>query len=525
LRGKTFGLVAGLALLAMPAAAAQQQSLNVAVGGAFTSMDPHFFNLGPNNVLTSYVFEPLTRFDPKYSPEPSLAVSWKPIDETTWEFKLRDGVKFTDGTPFTADDVVFTFARIPTILNSPSSFMFAVKPITKLDVVDAHTIRMHTANPAPLMPFNMATVRIVSRKIGDGASTADYNSGKAAIGTGPFRLASFIVGERAEFVRNDGWWDKTPVWDKVSYRLIADNAARNAALQAGDVDVIEAVPPGDVSELKKNAKVSVVSTPGQRLIYLSLDDSRPETPWAMDLNGNKLSANPFGDVRVRRALSLAINRNGIRDRLMDGFAAPTGQLMPEGASGYHASIKPDPYEPEQAKKLLAEAGFPNGFGITLHGPNNRYVNDSKIAEAIAQMWTRIGVKTAVETMPAATYFSRVQKFEFSARLAGWASDTGEASSNLIELVASSNPGKGRGVILDPTHYGNPKVDEIVEHSLATIDGGAREALYREATRLAMQDTPLIPIHHQVNIFAIRKGLVFHMRMQEGIRAWDIEPGS
>ncbi len=218
MRRKTVGLLAGLALLAMPAAA-QQHALNVAVGGAFTSMDPHFFNLGPNNVLTSYVFEPLTRFDPKYRPEPSLAVSWKPIDATTWEFKLREGVKFTDGTPFTADDVVFTFARIPTIMNSPSSFMFAVKPVTKLEVVDDHTIRMRTANPAPLMPFNMATVRIVSRKIGDGANTADYNSGKVAVGTGPFRLASFIVGERAEFARNEGWWDKKPVWDKVSYRL------------------------------------------------------------------------------------------------------------------------------------------------------------------------------------------------------------------------------------------------------------------------------------------------------------------
>ena len=183
MRRKTVGLVAGLALLAMPAAA-QQQVLNVAAGGAFTSMDPHFFNLGPNNVLTSYVFEPLIRFDPKYHPEPSLAVSWKPIDATTWEFKLRDGVKFTDGTPFTADDVVFTFARVPKILNSPSSFMFAVKPVTNLEVVDAHTIRLHTANPAPLIPFNMATLGIVSRKNGDGANTADYNSGKAAIGTG-----------------------------------------------------------------------------------------------------------------------------------------------------------------------------------------------------------------------------------------------------------------------------------------------------------------------------------------------------
>ena len=509
-------------LLATPAAA-EQHTLNVAVGGAFTSMDPHFFNLGPNNVLTSYVFEPLTRFDRNFRPEPSLAVSWKPLDDTTWEFKLREGVKFTDGTPFTADDVVFTFGRVPQVQNSPSSFMFAVKPISRIEVVDDHTIRLHTATASPLMPFNMATVRIVSRKHGEGATTADYNAGRIAIGTGPYRLVSFVVGDNAVFERNDGWWDKKPAWDKVNYKLIADDASRIAALQAGDVDVIDQVPPRDVAELRKNPKLKVESVAGQRLIYIFTDDSRAETPWVTDVAGNKLPANPLRDARVRRALSLAINRDGIRDRIMDGFAAPTGQLMPQGASGYEPSIKPDPYQPEEAKKLLAEAGYPNGFGITLHGPNNRYVNDSKIVEAIAQMWTRVGIKTTVDTMPAATFFSRAARFEFSARLTGWASDTGEASSNLTELVASSNPDKGRGAIFDPTHYANPAVDAIVEKSLATIDPDARETLYREATKLAMKDTPIIPIHHQMNVFAIRKGLVFHMRMQEGTRAWDIAP--
>ena len=209
---------------------------------------------------------------------------------------------------------------------------------------------------------------------------------------------------------------------------------------------------------------------------------------------------------------------------MDGFSAPTGQLMPEGASSYDPSIKPDPYcDPAQAKKLLADAGFPNGFGLTLHGPNDRYVNDSKIAEAIAQMWTRIGVKTAVDTMPSTTYFSRAIRFEFSIRVSGWASDTGEDSSNLVQLVASSNPDKGRGAIFDPTHYANAAVDAVIERALATLDGGQREALYRQAQQMAMPDLPIIPLHHQVNVWAIRNGLVFHQRMQEGIRAWDIAP--
>lgn len=521
MRARVARLVACLCLMSLPATA--QRTLNVVVGGAFTSMDPHYHNLNPNNVLTSYVFEPLTRFDPQYNPEPSLAVSWKAVEPTIWEFKLREGVTFHDGTPFTADDVVFTFARVPTLLNSPSSFNFAVKPIQRLEVIDSHTIRMHTATPLPLVPYNLANLRIVSRKRGENLNTGDYNNLSAAVGTGPYRPTEFVVGDHAIFERNDAWWDKKPVWNKVIYRSIPNDPSRNAVLRSGEADVIDQVPTRDVPDLQKSPKLSVVSVAGQRLIYLAPDVGRSETLWATDLQGKRLPANPLQDVRVRRALSLAINRDGIRDRIMDGFAAPTGQLMPEGTSGYDPDIKVDRFDPEQAKKLLAEAGFPNGFGLTLHGPNNRYVNDSKIVESIAQMWTHVGVKTSVDTMPAATFFSRSLRSEFTIRLTGWASDTGEASSNLTEMVASSNPEKGRGAVFDPERYANPKVDELVERSLTTIDLQEREALYRQAERMAMAELPIIPIHHQVNVFGLRKGLVFHLRMQEGVRAWDIEP--
>ena len=510
-----------LALLAGPAAA--QQTLTIGVGGAFTSMDPHYHNLGPNNLLTTYVFDPLVRFDAKYNVEPSLAVSWRAIGDTTWEFKLREGVTFHDGTPFTADDVVFTYGRVPRVLNSPSSFNHAVKHIARMEVVDAYTIRLHTANPVPLLANNLAGVRIVSRKHGEGAATGAYNTLAAAVGTGPYRATEFVVGERVLFQRNDAWWDKKPIWTRVNYRAVTNDASRNAALQAGELDIIDQVPPRDVQDLKKNAKVNVVSLSGQRLIYLALDTGRSETLWVTNKDGMRMTVNPLQDVRVRKALSLAINRPGIAERIMDGFAAPTGQLMPEGASGYVASIKTDAYNPDQAKKLLTEAGYPDGFGITLHGPNNRYVNDSKIVEAIAQMWTRVGVKTSVDTMPVATFFSRAARAEFTIRLTGWASDTGEASSNLTEMVASSNPEKGRGAIFDPSKYANAAVDAIIERALATIDLDKREALYREAELMALPDLPVIPLHHQVNVFAMRKGLVFHMRMQEGVRAWDVAP--
>jgi peptide/nickel transport system substrate-binding protein len=486
-------------------------------------MDPHYHNLGPNNALTGYVFEPLIRFDPNYHPEPALAVSWAAIDEKTWEIRLREGVTFHDGSPFTADDVVFSFARIPTLLLSPSSFVFAVKPIIRTEVIDPHTLRLYTSGPVPLLPYNLTSVAIVAKKYADGMTTASFNSLQTAIGTGPYRVTAFSVGDQATFQRNDSWWGPPPYWNSVSYRLVTDGAARIAMLRTGEADIIDQVPTHDAADLKANPKLTVIAVPGQRLIYLAPDCSRMVTPFVTDQAGQKLEANPLRDPRVRRALSLAINREGLKDHIMDGFAAPTGQLMPEGLSGYEPAITVDPYDPEHAKRLLADAGYPSGFALTLHGPNNRYVNDSKLAEAIAQMWTRVGIKTTVEVMPAASFFSRVLHSEFSMHLAGWGSDTGEASSDLTELVATSDPAKGRGMVFMPDKYSNPKVDTIIEQALATIDTEKRESLYREAERLAMPDMPIIPLHHQFNVWAVRKGLTFHARMLERTNAWDIEP--
>jgi len=513
-------LVLGAICLAAPSAWAQK-TLNVATGGAFTSLDPHYHNLGPNNIVATHIFDTLTQFTPNYEPMPDLAVSWTLVDPLTWEFKLREGVTFSDGTPFTADDVVFSFGRIPTVLNSPSSFNFAVKPIRQIEVVDARTLRLHTATPEPLLPYNLASPRIVSRKHGEGASTADYNTLKAAIGTGPYRAVEAAVGEHIVFKRNDTWWGGKAPWDTVNWKLIANNASRSAALEAGDADAIDQVSTRDVPDLRKNPKLTIFSAAGQRLIYLFVDTQRDDSPFVTGLDGKPLHKNPLRDVRVRKALSLAINRDGIRDRIMDGFAVPAGQLMPEGASGYAQSLKPDPYDPAQAKKLLEEAGYPNGFGLTLQGPNNRYVNDSQVVEAIAQGWTRVGVKTAVDTMPAATFFSRALKAEFSVDLTGWASDSGEASSNLIQIFASSNPEKGRGAVLNPAHYANDKLDALIEKAIATLDPAERETLYQQAMREGMADMAVIPIHFQVNVYALKKGLTMRPRMQEGIRSWEV----
>ena len=517
------GLKAGmaLALLAVPAAAAD---LAIAVGGAFTSMDPHFHDLSPNHALVQHVFDSLVMADNDARPGPGLALSWRALNELTWEFKLRPGVRWHDGTPFTADDIVFTFGRAPNVPNSPTGLGQYIRPVTRLEVVDAETIRLHTAEPVPLIPMFMSAFTIVSRKHGEGAATSDYNSGKAAIGTGPYRLQSFQLGDRAVFTRNPDWWGAQQPWDKVTYRLIANDSARVAALQSGDVDAIDAVPTRDVARLSQNQRLRVTTRPGLRLIYLSPDVGRATTPFATDRNGAVLAQNPLRDVRVRHALSFAINREGIRSQLMEGHSRPAGQPMPEGAIGYDPAIAPDAYRPDEARRLLAEAGRPDGFNMTLHGPNDRYVNDDGIVQAIAQMWTRVGVRTQVSTMPAAVFFSRAAREEFSIWLTGWSSSTAEADTPLVQMVATPDPPRGRGNMLRPTHYSNPVVDRIIDRAFATIDQPAREALYRDAIRIGyQQDLAVIPIHHQVNIWATRQGLRYTPRLQETTRATEFRP--
>lgn len=495
--------------------------LNVGTGGAFTSIDPHYHNLTPNNVVSYHLFNSLMTIGPTYKPEPALAVSWSAVDDKTWEFKLRPNVVFSDGSPFTADDVAFTFERVPTVVNSPSSFLPAIKAVKAVEVVDPLTIRLHTNEPQPLLPLFLMQVQMISRKHGQGASTADYNSGKAAIGTGPYVMDSVILGDKIVFKRNERFWGEKPYWDVVNYRLLSNNSARTAALQSGDVDIIDQVSTRDVAILKADPKLTVSAPPGQRLIYLYIDTEREPSPFVADKDGKPMAKNPLKLLQVRQALSAAINREGLKTQIMDGFAVPTGQLLPEGAVGYTPDLVVDKYDPARARALLAEAGYKDGFQLTLHGPNDRYVNDAKLVEAIAQMWTRVGVKTIVQTQPASVFFSEGARDLYSIDLTGWASDTGEASSSLVQIFASVNPEKGRGAQPKPSHFARADVDTVVERALATFDDTERTKLYVQGTKMGMAQQAIIPLHHQVNIWAMKKDFSLLPRMQEGVRAFEV----
>ncbi len=511
-----------LLLSLLCSAPARAADMSIALSADVTSMDPHFHNLTPNNNVAGHVFDTLVGKDARGKLIPQLAVSWRTVDDTTWEFKLRKGVKFHDGSDFTAADVVFTLDRVPNVANSPSSFATYSKQIVEKIIVDPLTIRFKTATPYPLIANDMGTIMIVSSRAAKGAATEDFNSGKAAIGTGPYKLVRWSKGDRVELARNDAYWGAKSPWDKMTFRIITSDPTRVAALYAGDVQAIENVPTADLAKVSKTVALNTYRIVSHRVMYLHIDGNRERSPFVTDKAGKPLDKNPLRDVRVRRAISKAINRPALVDRVMEGAARATGQLMPDGMFGYNPALKPETFDAEGARKLLAEAGYPDGFGLTLHGPNDRYVNDDQIAQAIAQMLSRIGITTRVETMPSSIYFSRASKLEFSLMLVGWGSDTAEASSPLKALLATFNTAKGMGQA-NRGRYSSAKMDGLLDQALATVDDAKREKLLQQATEVAMNELGIITLYHQENVWASRRGLTYTPRADERTLAHGFRP--
>ena len=511
----------GVAQTAM-AQSATTQKLSIGVAAPVTSIDPHYHTLSPNQSIASHIFGRLVDMDATAHPMPSLAESWKQVDDHTWEFRLRT-VKFHDGSDFTAEDVAYTLKRVPTVPNSPGLYSIYTKAVTGVEIVDPHTIRLRTAGVYPLLPVDLTQVAIISHGLGPDPKTEDFNSGKNAIGTGPYKFVAYKPGDRIELKRNDEYWGRKPVWAEVDYRIISNDAARTAALLSGDVAFIDAVPTSDLAQLRSDPKLTVTDIVGLRLIFLWLDHQHADgTVNVTGPDGEKLRTNPLKDLRVRRALSMAINRKAITERVMEDTAVPSAQFLPPGSYSYVKDLSPLPFDPTKAKQLLAEAGYPKGFRIILNGPNDRYVNDAKVIQAVGQMWTRIGVQTTVDAMPWSTYATRAGKQEFAAFLLGWSSGTGEASNPLRALISTYNPQKGLGTV-NRGRYSNPEVDSIIDQAVVTSDDTEREQLLRRATRLAMEDVAIIPLHQQKNIWAMRKGLTYTARADEENRVFDIQP--
>lgn len=527
-------LLAAASLLVL-ASAAHAQNLRIGLSSEPTSIDPHFHNVGPNNFMRRHIFQGLLTTDAQQKIEPELAESVKALDDTTWEIKLRKNVKFTDGSDFNATDVVYSLCRIPKVEGSPSSFTVFTRGIESIETPDAHTLIVKTASPNPLFPNNMTTLGILSAEkfggqnvkyskagcenLGELPKSTDFNDPSKAIGTGPYKLVEYTRGAQIVLERNPAYWGTKGPWERITWRPITSAGPRVAALLAGDVDLIENPQIEDLPRIKQ-AGFKTAQQLSNRIIYVHLDQHAAADWKTPGIKGT--DKNPLLDKRVRQALSKAINRQAIVERIMGGVAEPAGDLLPFPLFGTSKDTKPTAFDPEGARKLLTEAGYPNGFEIVLGTPNDRYINDGKVSEAIAQMWTRIGVKTSVDAMTASTFFTRRNKYEFSAYLAGWGADSGELGNSLNALVATPNAQTGAGHT-NRGRYTNAAVDGPLTEALRTIDDKKREALLQQAAKVAMEDVALIPLHFEITTWAFKKDLDYKARVDQYTIATDITP--
>ena len=487
-----------------------------------SSLDPHFHNFSPNNAIAQHFFDGLTNFDRQNQPAPGLAASWRALDDLTWEFKLRPGLRFSDGQPVTVEDIAFSLQRAQFMPNSPSSFAMFIAG-TRVEKVDDTTLRIITTAPNPIVPNNLANVMIVRRAVAEGAGTPEFNSGAAMVGTGPYRYAGFTPGSQIVMTRNPDYWGGAQPYQRVTITFIRNAAARTAALLSGSVDFIDQPPTGDLPRLRGDARFNVTQGVTARTMYLHIDQFRDASPYVTGADGRS----PLRDARVRRAMSMAINRDAIVERVMEGVAEPAAQIMPSFAFGASRSIRPTPYDPEGARRLLAEAGYPNGFGITLHSPNDRYVNDARIAQAIAQMLTRVGIRTEVDAMPGNVFFPQAttggpdRTPRYSLILLGFSSGTGENASALRSLLGTVNAERAMGAA-NRGRYSNPRFDALVWEALHTVDNTRRAALLEQATQIAFaEDFGAIPIHHQHGVWAARKPYRVEPRSYEGTLVMDV----
>lgn len=346
------------AALCSTAMAAFAQDLTIGRSSEQSSIDPQFSRTGNNQGTSEMIFDRLVEIDQNLQITPGIVTEWTNIDPTTWELKLREGVTFHDGSPLTADDVIYSLERADEVPNSPAPYSDMVAAVDKLEKVDDLTVRVTTKGPQPALIKDIGRVFVVSKVATEGKSSNDFNSGDAAIGTGPYSFVEWTPGQNLRVKAYDGYWGDAPEFKDIDIKFISNDAARVAALLSGAVDVIDAVPPTDVETVTNSAGFKVESAPSGRVVYLALSMAGETVPDVTDLQGNPLDKNPFNDARVRKAVSLMIDRQLIVDRILRGSGIPAGQLVPEVLGGYAYELGPDAPDPEQAKALLAEAGYP-----------------------------------------------------------------------------------------------------------------------------------------------------------------------
>jgi peptide/nickel transport system substrate-binding protein len=500
-------LIAAALLAALPlwAGHAAAQTLRWASQGDPQTMDPHSQNESMTNMMNGQVYERLTRRDRQLNIVPGLATSWEQTGPLTWRFKLRPGVKFHDGSDFAADDVVFSINRAKELTSQVNVYANAVgTPVA----IDPMTVEFRLDKVNPIFLQHLDSLWILDKQWAEKhkvtkpldfknkeESHASFNTN----GTGPYMLVSRAPGIKTVYKRNPNWWDKpTGNVQEIVYTQIANDATRLAALISGEIDFVLDPAPRDIARLRNTSGVKIIDGPENRIVFIGMDQHRDEL-----LYSSVKGKNPFKDVRVRRALYHAVDIETMKTKLMNGQSFPTGGITPSALASYgDAQIEGRlPFDLAKAKALMAEAGYGDGFEVTLDCPNNRYINDEEICITLASMWAKIGVKVKVVAMPRATYFPKLEKHDTSMYMLGWGGAVTDAETTMTPVLRS--PGeKGVGLY----NYGrasNPKFDELAAASSVEADPAKRKELVIAALREYTSQAHLLPLHRQVIPWAAR----------------------
>ena len=506
-------------LAAAPAAYAK--TLRWASQGDFLTMDPHAQNESLNNTAAAYIYEPLLTYNEKFELVPALATSWSRDGNLLWKFNLRKGVKFHDGTPFTADDVVFTIERAMSPTSNFRQFTTGVQGARK---IDDHTVLIYTTVPNPVILRQLSEVRIMSKAWAEKNKVVqpqnfvqkeETYAARNANGTGPYMLKSREVDVRTVFVENPNWWNKANKkgnLTEVIYTPVKSESTRTAALLSGELDFVLDPAPQDIARLKQNSGIKIVEGSENRTIFIGLDQHRDELQYA-----NVKGKNPFKDVRVRQALYQAIDAEGIKRAVMRGLSEPTGAIISPQVNGWTKEANQRlPFSVDAAKKLLADAGYPNGFEFTLDCPNNRYINDEEICRALVAMWAKIGLKVNLNAMPRATYFPKIQKYDTSAYLLGWGVPTFDALYSLQSLAKTV--GKEGDGNFNLGRVSNADYDKLVDAMKSEVDLTKRNEIIARALMLHNRQVMHIPLHNQVIPWAMRKNVTVVHRADNRLEA-------
>jgi len=524
-RSLMLGLLGMAAVLPAGTPAALAQTLTIGVRSGPESIDPHFTATGSHAEALKHVFDTLVWSGRGLELEPRLAESWRAIDATTWEFKLRRGVKFHDGSDFTAEDVKFSIERIPMVAG-PNPTTIYVRRVKETRIIDSHTVHIVTDGPAPNLPNDFIRLFIVSSKAAAGltreSANEAFNSGRAAIGTGPYRYVSWQPRGELVLARFDGYWGEKEPWERHVRREIPNDAARVAQLRAGQLDLITRVPATDVATLRRDARLTVQTVDTVYVFNLEMD-VRERANGITAKDGSALPANPLRDLRVRQAIDLAIDRPALAEVAMEGLGKPVNQLVTSTIFGFNKAMPAQRHDPAEARRLLAAAGYPNGFRLPFAFTNDRLPGDREVGTGIAQMLAAIGLEVQPNGMPAAVFFPARTRGELSMSMSGWGTLTGEAHYTLSSLSHSNDRERRMGAF-NVLGYANPAVDKLLQDAAIEMDEAKRRKLLEDASALADADKQRLPIVAVSSAWAMAKAKVtLSPRVDEDTLAMDVRP--